>query len=199
MDITTEMVKELRERTGAGVLDCRKALQKAQGDIDKAITLLREQGVATAAKKATRAAREGLVEAYIHPGAKVGVLLEINCESDFVARTADFRALAHDVAMQVAAYKALYVNIEDVPAEVVEAERKIYIAQLAEEKKPDHVKASIVEGKLKKFYEQVCLMEQPFIKDESTRIRDVVTQHIAKLGENIVVRRFARFAIGEEE
>lgn len=198
MAITTEMVKELRERTGAGVLDCRKALQQAQGDIDKAINILREQGVAAAAKKATRAAREGLIEAYVHPGARVATLVELNCESDFVARTPEFRALAHDLAMQVAASKPLYVSIEDVPAEVLEAQRKLYEAQLVDEPKPEQVKASIVQGKLAKFYEQVCLMEQPFIKDETTRIRDLVAQHIAKLGENIVVRRFARFAIGEE-
>ncbi len=198
MAITTEMVKELRERTGAGVLDCRKALQQAQGDLDKAINILREQGVAAAAKKATRVAREGLIEAYVHPGARVATLVELNCESDFVARTPEFRALAHDLAMQIAASKPLYVGIEDVPAEVLEAQRKLYEAQLVDEPKPEQVKASIVQGKLAKFYEQVCLMEQPFIKDETTRIRDLVAQHIAKLGENIVVRRFARFAIGEE-
>lgn len=198
MDITTEMVKELRERTGAGVLDCRKALQSALGDMEKAITILREQGVATAAKKAMRAAREGAIEAYVHPGARVAVLVEVDCESDFVARTADFRTLSHDLAMQIAAAKPLYVNVEDVPAEVVEAERKIYLVQVADEPKPDHVKASIVEGKLKKFYEQVCLMEQPFIKEENVRVRDLVIRYVAKLGENIVVRRFARFAIGEE-
>jgi len=199
MAITTEMVKELRERTGAGVLDCRKALQEAQGDIEKAINILREQGVAAAAKKAARVAREGLVEAYIHPGARVGSLIEVNCESDFVARTPEFRALAHDLAMQVAAAKPLYVSREDVPAEVVEAERKIYEAQLAEEPKPEHVKANIIAGKLNKFFEEVCLMEQPFIKEETTRVRDLVAQYIARLGENIVVRRFARFAIGEEQ
>jgi elongation factor Ts len=199
MAITTEMVKELRERTGAGVLDCRKALQQAEGDLDKAINILRQQGIAAAAKKAARVAREGLVEAYVHAGARVGSLVEVNCESDFVARTPEFRALAHDLAMQVAAAKPLYVSRDDVPAEVVEAKRKLYEAELAEEPKPAHVKESIVTGKLNKFFEDVCLMEQPFIKEETTRIRDLVAQHIAKLGENIVVRRFARFAIGEEE
>jgi elongation factor Ts len=198
MAITTEMVKELRERTGAGVLACRKALQEVEGDLEKAIAVLREQGLATAAKKAVREAREGLIEAYVHPGAKVAVLVEINCETDFVARTDEFRALAHDLAMQIAAAKPLYVSVDDVPEEVVEAERKIYLAQLAEENKPEQVKAKIVEGKLKKFYEQICLLEQPFIKDEATRVGALITQHIAKLGENIVVRRFARFAIGEE-
>ncbi|HOR01316.1 MAG TPA: translation elongation factor Ts [Anaerolineae bacterium] len=198
MAITTEMIKDLRERTGAGVLDCRKALQQAAGSLDKALAILREQGLATAAKKAARVAREGLIEAYIHPGAKVAALLEIDCETDFVARTAEFRALAHDLAMQIAATKPLYVSKEDVPAEVIEAKRALYLAEIAEENKPDHVKASIIEGKLAKFFQEACLLEQPFIKEETTRVRDLITQHIAKLGENIVVRRFARFAIGEE-
>jgi len=198
MAITTEMIKDLRERTGAGVLDCRKALQQAAGSLDKALAILREQGLATAAKKAARVAREGLIEAYIHPGAKVAALLEIDCETDFVVRTAEFRALAHDLAMQIAATKPLYVSKEDVPAEVIEAKRALYLAEIAEENKPDHVKASIIEGKLAKFFQEACLLEQPFIKEETTRVRDLITQHIAKLGENIVVRRFARFAIGEE-
>lgn len=198
MAITTEMIKDLRERTGAGVLDCKKALQQAVGDLDQAITILREQGLATAAKKATREAREGLIEAYVHPGAKVATIIEINCESDFVARTEEFKSLAHDLALQVAAAKPLYVSIEDVPAEVVAAERSIYAAQLAEENKPERVKESIITGKLAKFYEEVVLLEQPFIKDGTVRVQDLITQHVAKLGENIVVRRFARFAIGEE-
>ncbi len=198
MAITSEMIKDLRERTGAGVLDCKKALEQALGDLEKAVTVLREQGLATAAKKATREAREGLIEAYVHPGAKVATLLEINCESDFVARTDEFKALAHDLAMQVAAAKPLYVTIDDVPAEVVEAERRIYEAQIAEENKPAQVKENIIKGKLAKYYEDVVLLEQPFIKDGSIRVKDLITQQVAKLGENIVVRRFARFAIGEE-
>lgn len=198
MAIATEQIKELRERTGAGVLDCKKALQDAAGDIERAITILREQGLATAAKKAERVAAEGLIEAYVHPGAKVASLVELNCETDFVARTDEFKTLAHDLAMQVAAAKPLYLAIEDVPAEVVEAEKAIYRAQLADEKKPPQVIEKIVEGKLSKFYEEVCLLEQPFIKDQSVRIRDMVTQLIAKLGENIIVRRFARFAISEQ-
>ena len=198
MAITTEMIKGLRERTGAGVLDCRKALQEAMGDLEKAIAILHEQGLVTAAKKATRAAREGLIEAYVHPGAKVASLIEVNCETDFVARTDDFKALAHDLAMQVAAAKPLYVRIEDVPPEVVEAERKLHLAALAGEAKPPQVIDSIVAGKLKAFYEQTVLLEQPFIKDQSVKIGDLISRYIAKLGENIVVRRFARFAIGEE-
>lgn len=198
MAITTEMVKDLRERTGAGVLDCKRALDQALGDMEKAAAILRELGLATAAKKAARVAREGLIEAYVHPGAKVASLLELDCESDFVARTAEFRTLAHDLAMQVAATKPLYVAVEDVPAPVVEAERAKYMAQIAEESKPAQEKESIVRDKLSQFYEQVCLLEQPFIKDQSTRVHDLIKQGIARLGENIVVRGFARFAIGED-
>ena len=198
MAIKAEMVKDLRERTGAGVLDCKKALEQARGDIDKAIAILREQGVATAAKKAVRATTDGQIEAYVHPGARVASLVEVNSETDFVARTPEFRALAHDLAMQVAAAKPLYVAIGDVPAEVVEAERGLYRAQLADEKKPEQVKDRIIEGELSKFYEQVCLLEQPFIKDQNIKVGELIKQHIAKLGENIAVRRFARFAIGEE-
>jgi elongation factor Ts len=193
------MVKDLRERTSAGVLDCKRALEQAMGDMEKAIVILRQQGLASAAKKATRVAREGLVEAYVHPGAKVATLVEVNCESDFVARTAEFRGLAHDLALQVAAAKPLYVAIDDVPAEVVAAQRGLYEAQLAEENEPEQARESIVQDKLAKFYEQVCLLEQPFIKDEGVQVSDLINQNIARLGENIVVRRFARFAIGEEE
>ncbi len=198
MAISAEMIKALREETGAGVLDCKRALERVQGDFEKAIALLREQGLATAAKKAARAAREGLVEAYVHPGAKVASLIEVNCETDFVARTTEFKTLAHDLAMQVAAARPLYVAIEDVPAEIVRVERESYEGLIAGENKPPEVKRSIVEGRLAKFYQQVCLLEQPFIKEENTRVRDQISQAIARLGENIVVRRFARFAIGEE-
>jgi elongation factor Ts len=198
MAITTEMVKDLRERTSAGVLDCKKALEEAMGDLEKAIAILREQGLATAARKAARVAREGVIEAYVHPGAKVASLVEVNSETDFVARTDEFKALAHDLAMQVAATKPLYVSTEDIPPEVMEAQRELYMAELASEAKPPRVKEQIVEGKLAKFCEQACLLEQPFIKDESIKVGELVTRHIAMLGENIVVRRFARFAIGEE-
>lgn len=198
MAITTDLVKGLRERTGAGVLDCKLALEQCKGDFDKAVAMLREQGLATAAKKATRAAREGVVEPYVHPGAKVASLLELDCETDFVARTPEFRTLAHDLAMQVAASKPLYVAVEDVPAEVIEAQRRDYALLTADENKPERVRDQIVQGKLRKFYEQVCLLEQPFIKEETVRVRDLISQSIARLGENIVVRRFARFAVGEE-
>lgn len=199
MSITTEMIKSLRERTGAGVLDCKRALEKAQGDLDKAIATLREQGLATAAKKATRVAREGLIEAYVHPGAKVATLVELNCESDFVARTDEFKTLAHDLALQVAALRPLYVATEDVPAEVVAAKRALYETRAAAENVPERARQAFVEGSLLKFYQQVVLLEQPFIRDQAVTVRDLITQNIAKLGENIVVRRFARFAIGEEE
>ncbi len=198
MAITSEMVKSLREKTGAGVLDCKRALDKCLGDMDKAIALLREQGLAVAAKKATRVAKDGLIEAYVHPGAKVASLVELDCETDFVARTPDFKNLAHDLAMQVAATNPLYVSAEDVPAAVIEAKKDVWRTELADQNKPPQVVESIIQGKLSKFYEQACLMQQPFIKDESVKVGDLVTQLIAKIGENIVVRRFARFAIGEE-
>ncbi len=198
MATTAEMIKGLREETGAGVLDCKKALEKTAGDMEKAIAILREQGMATAAKKAERAAHEGVVEAYVHAGAKVASLVELDCETDFVARTDEFKALAHDLAMQVAATKPLYVSTEDVPAEVVAAERHQYELQIADQNKPPHVVESIIRGKLDKFFRQVCLLEQPFIKDEDVKIGDLISRNIAKLGENIVVRRFARFAITED-
>ncbi|MCL6432524.1 MAG: translation elongation factor Ts [Anaerolineae bacterium] len=198
MAVTSEMIKGLRERTGAGILDCKRALEQAHGDIERAIAILRQQGLATAAKKATRVAREGLIEAYVHPGSKVASLVEVNCETDFVARTPEFRALAHDLAMQVAAAKPLYVSLEDVPAEVTEAQRGIFRAEAAVEGKSEAAVEEEVQRRLQTFYQEIVLLEQPFIKDPAVRIRDLITQSIAKLGENIVVRRFARFAIGEE-
>lgn len=197
MAITTEMVKDLRERTGAGVLDCKKALEEVDGDMDKAMELLQEKGFAIAAKKAEREANEGLVEAYIHAGGKLGVLLELNCETDFVARTEDFRGLAHDLAMQVAATSPRYLAPEDIPAEVLQRERQWQREHVGEGKSEDVIER-IVEGKLRKYYEEVCLLEQPFIKDEGVTVRDLVTSKIAKLGENIRVRRFARFELGED-
>lgn len=197
MAVTTEMIRDLRERTSAGVLDCKRALEEATGDMEKAIAILREQGLATAAKKVGRATREGVIEAYVHPGAKVASLVEVNSETDFVARTDEFKALAHDLAMQVAATKPLYVSAEDAPPEVMEAQRKLYMAELAGEKKPPREKERDVEDRLKRFCEEVCLLEQPFIKDPSIKVGELITQHVAKLGENVVVRRFARFAIGE--
>jgi elongation factor Ts len=197
MEITSEMVKELRTATGAGVLDCRKALESANGDFDKAVTALREKGLAAAAKKANRDANEGLVGHYVHMGSKVASLVEVNCESDFVARTEEYKSLVHDLAMHIVAAKPQYLTPEAVPAEVIEQEKSIYRTQLAEENKPANVVDRIIEGKLAKFYEDTCLMEQPFVKDPSVKIKDLVNQHIAKLGENIRVRRFVRFAVGE--
>ena len=194
------MVKELRELTGAGVMDCKTALEASQGDIQKAVEFLRKKGLADAAKRAHREAREGLVGAYVHPGGKIGVLVEVNCETDFVARTDGFQELVKDLAMQVAAANPAYVSREEVPGEVVEKEREIYRQQMADQKKPPHVLDKIVEGKLEKFYAEQCLLEQPFIKDASgkTKVKDLVSQLSSRVGENVVVRRFARFRVGEE-
>lgn len=194
MTITADMVKELRNTTGAGVLDCRKALETAGGDVAKATEILREKGLSTAAKKADRETKEGLIGNYVHTGSKVAALVEVNCESDFVARTADFQALVRDLAMQVVATRPSYVGREDVPAEVLEAQRTEAGEQAAG--KPAEVVARIVEGKLEKFYEENCLLEQPYIKDESLKVKSLVTAAIAKMGENIVVRRFARMEVG---
>ena len=197
MEITTAMVKELREATGAGVLDCRKALETTGGDFDAAVAYLREKGLAEAAKKVDRAAREGVIEAYVHHGSRVGVILELNCETDFVARTEEFRALAHDLALHIAFANPRYISRDRVPAEVVEEERRIYRTQALEEGKPENVVDRIVQGKLEKFYQSVCLLEQVFIKDEDRTVEQVLKEHTALLGENIVVRRFARYELGE--
>ena len=199
MAASAEQVKELRERTGAGVMDCKAALDAAKGDMQGAIEHLRKKGLADAAKKAHREAKDGVVTSYIHPGAKIGVLVEVNCETDFVARTDDFQQLVKDIAMQVAAANPSYVSREDVPGAVVEKEREIYRTQMADQKKPAQVIDKIIEGKLDKFYAESCLMEQPFIRDASgkTRLRDMVDQATAKMGERILVKRFARFQVGE--
>jgi elongation factor Ts len=196
---SAEQVKELREQTGAGVMDCRAALDAAGGDFQGAIEHLRKKGLADAAKKAHRDAREGMVASYIHPGGKIGVLVEVDCETDFVARTEAFQLLVKDVAMQVAAASPTHVSREDVPGPVVEKEREIYRQQMADQKKPAQVLDKIIEGKLEKFFAAVCLLEQPFIKDPSgkTRVKDLVDQATARMGERIVVRRFARFQVGE--
>jgi len=191
------MVKELREATGAGVLDCRKALEATGGDFDAAVAYLREKGLAEAAKKVDRTAREGIIEAYVHHGSRVGVILELNCETDFVARTEEFRALAHDLALHIAFANPRYLSRDRVPAEVVEEERRIYRTQALEEGKPENVVDRIVQGKLEKFYQSVCLLEQAFIKDEDRTVEQVLKEHTALLGENIVVRRFARYELGE--
>ena len=197
MEITAEMVKELRQVTSAGVLDCRKALETCEGDFDKAVTHLREKGLATVAKKADRQASDGMIEAYVHPGNRVAVMLELNCETDFVARTDDFKTLAHDLALHIAFAAPQYLVREDVPEEVLESEKATYRAQALEEGKPENILDRIVEGKLDKFYKQVCIMEQSFVKDEDKTIQDLINDAIAKLGENIVLRRFARYELGE--
>lgn len=195
--ITAEMVKNLRAATGAGVMECRRALEESGGDFEKAAGLLRERALAAAAKKQARVANEGIIGHYVHAGAKVAALVEVNCESDFVARTQEFQDLAHDLAMQVVAANPLYLRPETVPAEVIENERASYLKQLEGSGKPPAVIEKIVEGKLNKFYEETCLMRQPFIKDGNITVGDMVTQLIAKLGENVVVRRFVRYALGE--
>jgi len=197
MEIPAKLVKELRDRTNAGFNDCRAALVEAAGDIEKAIAVLRKKGQAAAAKKATREASEGLVGSYIHAGGKIGVLVEINCESDFVARTEAFQQLTHDIAMHIAALDPRYVRREEVTPEMLEKEREIYKAQALATGKPENVVERIVNGKMEKFYEENCLYEQHFIKDESVTIGEMVNGAIAKLGENITIRRFSRFKVGE--
>jgi len=191
-------VKELREKTGAGIMDCKKALQECQGDLEKAVEALRKKGLATAVKKASRATNEGVIHSYIHMGGKIGVLIEVNCETDFVARTDEFKELAHNLAMQVAASSPLYVSKEDVPEDALEKERRLYREQALEQGKPEKVIDRIVEGKLNKFYQEVCLLEQPFIREPEKTVSQLITEHIAKLGENIRVKRFVRFQLGEE-
>ena len=191
------MVKELREKSGAPMMDCKKALTEANGDLEQAIVVLRKRGMATAAKKATRTTSEGVVTSYIHAGGKIGVLLEVNCESDFVARTTEFQGLVHDIAMHIAAVDPRYVRKEDVTASDMEKERDIYRAQAAATGKPAPVIEKIVEGKMGKFYEEVRLLEQPFIKEQSVTITQLIATVIGKLGENISVRRFARFKVGD--
>ncbi|MGD9315918.1 MAG: translation elongation factor Ts [Anaerolineae bacterium] len=196
--ITTQQIKELRQETGAGVLDCKEALEASNGDLEKAVAYLREKGAAAAAKRSDREADEGVIGSYIHAGSKVGALIEVNCETDFVARTDDFQALAHDLAMQVVAAKPLYLTAEDIPAEVLEKEKEKVREEMQDSGKPDAIIERIVEGKLKKFYEETCLMEQAFIKDTALSVKELVQEKNAKLGENIVVRRFARLEIGGE-
>ena len=197
VNITAAQVKELRDKTNAPMMDCKNALAEAKGDIEAAIVVLRKKGVATAAKKATRATSEGSVASYIHAGGKIGVLVEVNCESDFVARTDDFKTLIHDIAMHVAATDPKFVRKEDVTPEAFEKEKDIYRAQAAATGKPAAVVEKIVEGKMGKFYEEVCLLEQPFIKDQTMTVHQLIASVIGKLGENISVKRFARFKVGD--
>lgn len=196
-DITPQMVKTLRERTQAGMMDCKRALQEMGGDMERAVDYLREKGLAAAAKKAGRVAADGLVDSYIHPGGRVGVLVEVNCETDFVAKTDEFRELVRDIAMHIAAMKPEYVKRDDVPADVIERERRVFVAAAKEEGKPEHVIDRIVSGKVEKFYGDVCLLEQPFVRDSDKLVGDLIQEKIAKMGENITVRRFARFEKGE--
>lgn len=195
--ISAAMVKELREKTGAPMMDCRNALTEAKGNMDEAVVVLRKRGMASAAKKASRTASEGAVGTYIHAGGKIGVLIEINCESDFVARTDDFQELLKDIAMHIAATDPRYIRKEDVTAQDMEREKEIYRAQAMQTGKPAPVVEKIVEGKMSKFYEEVCLLEQPFIKEQSVTIAQLVAQKVGKLGENLMVRRFARFKVGD--
>ena len=196
-DISAELVKELRERTGAGFMDCKRALTEAQGDLDKAALILREKGLAAAAKKSSRDAREGLVSSYIHTGGRVGVLIEVNCETDFVARTDEFQKLVRDLAVQVAGLAPLYVDEEGIPPDVLAMKQKELLLDESVQKKPENIRQQIVDGQLKKWYSQVCLLDQPF-RDEERTVRDLVTEKIATIGENIRVRRFTRYALGEE-
>lgn len=196
MNISASLVKELRERSGAGMLDCKNALVKTEGDIEKAIDLLREKGLASAAKKSGRIASEGLVDSYIH-GGRIGVIIEINSETDFVAKTDEFKQFVKDMAMQVAAANPKYVSREEVTEEELEHEKEILRIQAMNEGKPEHIAAKIVEGRLEKFYEEICLLDQAFIKDPSIKIKDLLNEKISKIGENIRIRRFARFEVGE--
>lgn len=197
MEISAQMVKELRDKTGAGMMDCKSALAEAGGDSGKAVELLRKKGLSRAAKRAGRAANEGAVGSYIHMGGKIGVLVEVNCESDFVAKNEDFQNFVKDIAMHIAASSPQYLEKEDVPEEVLEKEREIYRAQAIDEGKPEKVIDKIVEGKLGKFYTEDCLLEQPYIKDTDIDVREYLNNAIAKIGENIVIRRFVRFQLGE--
>jgi elongation factor Ts len=195
--ISAEMIKELRAQTGAGVLDCKKALEETNGDFDKAADRLRQKGLAAAAKKADRAANEGLIGTYVHTGSKVAGMVEVNCETDFVARTDAFQTLVRDLAMQVVAARPVYVSREEIPADILAAKRAEFAAEMADSGKPADIVQRIVEGKADKFFQETLLLEQPFIKDPSVTINELITQTIAKLGENIKVRRFARLEVGE--
>ncbi|WP_295147893.1 translation elongation factor Ts [uncultured Peptoniphilus sp.] len=196
MAITAAMVKELREKSGAGMMDCKKALTETNGDMDKAVDFLREKGLASVAKKSSRIASEGIVESYVH-GGRIGVLVEVNSETDFVAKNEEFQNFVKDIAMQIAAVAPKYVSREEVPAEEVEHEKNVLTEQARSENKPEHIIEKMVEGRLEKFYEEICLLDQDFIKDSDKKIRDILNDLIAKIGENIKIRRFVRFEVGE--
>jgi elongation factor Ts len=198
-EITAQLVKQLRERTGAGMMECKSALQEAHGDLAQAEVVLRKRGIASAAKKASRATRQGLIGSYIHPGSQLGVLVEVNCESDFVARTDEFKQLVHDIAMQIAAADPRFIRKEDVTPSVLDRERDIQRARALAEGKPEKIVDKIVEGRLSKFYEEVCLYEQPFIKENTLTVGQLIATRIAKTGENIAVSRFSRFKLGDRD
>jgi elongation factor Ts len=191
------MVKELRQKTGAGMLDCKKALEASNDDIEKAIEFLREKGLAAASKKADRVAAEGIVESYIHMGGKIGVLVEVNCETDFVAKTDDFKNMVRDIAMHIAATNPQFLSQDEVPSDFIEKEKAILTAQALNEGKPEKIVEKMVEGRIKKYYQEICLLDQPFVKDPDKTIQDMVNEKISKIGENIKIRRFARFQMGE--
>ncbi|HBB15607.1 MAG TPA: elongation factor Ts [Syntrophus sp. (in: bacteria)] len=199
MNITSTMVKELRVKTGAGMMDCKEALTASDGDFEKAIDVLRKKGMSAATKRSSKAAKDGTIASYIHMGGKIGVLVEVNCETDFVAKTEDFQTLARDLSMHVAASNPLYIRADEISEAALEREKEIYRSQLIEEKKPEKIWEKIIEGKLKKYFEEVCLMDQKFIKNTDITVGTLVNNMIAKTGENIVVRRFSRFQLGEEQ
>jgi elongation factor Ts len=198
MEITADKVKELRERTGIGMMECKSALAESGGDMDKAVEILRKKGYARAEAKSGRAAKEGLVGSYIHTNGRIGVLIEVNCESDFVARNGEFQELVKELSMQIAAARPRYISSSDVPEDVVAKEKEIIKAQLGDMKKPPEIMDKIVQGKLGKFFEEVCLLDQPYIRDDKIKVRDLIAQLVAKMGENIKVGRFARFEIGQD-
>ena len=196
-DLSAEMVKELRDKTAAGIMDCKQALSDSGGDMNTAVDLLRKKGLATAKKRAGRAATEGIVQSYIHTGGKIGVLVEVNCETDFVAKTDDFQAFSKNLAMQIAATNPVGITPEDVPEDIIEKEKEIYRAQALETGKPENIVDKIAEGKLKKFFDENCLLKQPYVRDPNISVEDLLNEVIAKIGENISIKRFARYQIGE--
>ena len=198
MSVSAQEVKELRDRSGCGMMECKQALVEANGNQDKGFEILRKKGVAKAQKKASRDAKEGSIVSYIHPGAKLGVLLELNCETDFVANTDDFKALANDICMHIAATAPISIRVEDIPSSVVEKEKEIYAEQAQKSEKPENIIEKMVEGRLKKFYQENVLLEQPFVKDPSKTITDLITEKVSVLGENIVINTFSRFQVGEK-
>lgn len=197
MEISASLVKELRDRTGAGLMDCKSALKESGGDVDKALEYLRIKGLAKAQKRSGRSTSEGTVVSYIHPGSRIGVMVEVNCETDFVARTDEFQAFGRDIAMQIAATSPLGLDRDDVPAEIVDKEREVYRTQAMEQKKPEKIIDNIVDGRMDKFYSESVLLDQPFIKDDSKTVRDLLNEVVTKLGENVKIARFARFQIGQ--